>query len=248
MTSVLIVAIVVVAIALTVRSARRALAERDAVDRHHRTLDLLGSLAERAEPVVPPTPAPKSAPGEGVAVGEVAARGYQPRHRAARRGRRPARLVAGVVLLAGIGVAAGAWLRAAQNPGRPATVASVAPRLTTTTHAVPPTATTAATMPVVLVASDSQQASYTVQQPSADIELVFASACWVEIRSGSSSGPVVFMGTLRAGTRKPVPTTGGSTVLLGNPLGVSVAVNGAPLAFPRPSGAKPFTLRFQPPA
>ncbi|HEX3540674.1 MAG TPA: DUF4115 domain-containing protein [Acidimicrobiales bacterium] len=274
MTSVLIVAIVIIAIALTVRSARRALAERDAVDRHHRTLDLLGSLAERPEPVappgapptreppgrprrprrpldaarpiVPPIPPPVVAPVDPP-VDAALARGYQPRHRAARPRRRPALLVAGVVLLAGIAVAAGALLRAGRNSGRPAT-ASGTQKPTTTARPAPTTASTAVDAAVVLVTSDSQQASYTVRQPSADIELVVARPCWVQIRSGGTSGPVVFVGTLRAGARQAVPTTGGSTVLLGNPSGVSVAVNGTTLEFPRPSGTKPFTLRFQPPA
>jgi hypothetical protein len=104
------------------------------------------------------------------------------------------------------------------------------------------------TAPVVLVASDAQQARYTVEQPSALIELVVTSPSWVEIRTGAGTGPVVFAGTMRSGTHRSVPTSGGSTVLLGNPAGVSVSVNGAPLAVPRPTVPRPFTLLFQPPA
>ncbi len=74
-------------------------------------------------------------------------------------------------------------------------------------------------------------------------------ACWVEIKSGLGQGPVVFSGTLRPGSRRAIPTTtatGGVSVRLGNPAGMSVSVDGSVLPVPRPSGTKAFTLLFLP--
>jgi hypothetical protein len=104
---------------------------------------------------------------------------------------------------------------------------------------------------VVLVTSDSQQAQYSVQRSSVDLELDVVASCWVEIRTGSDSGPVVFAGTLKPGARRRIPTgatAGGVAVRLGNPGGVAVSMDGAPLAVPHPAATQPFTLSFQVPA
>ncbi len=81
------------------------------------------------------------------------------------------------------------------------------------------------------------------------MELVPTAACWVEITAATGHGPVLFAGTLRPGTRQPVPAgVGGVRVQLGNPGAMSLVVDGAPMAVPRPVAGGPFTLVFQPPA
>ena len=242
MTSVLIILIAVVGVALTVASGRRALAERDAVERHHRTLSALGTLAERADGSHPVVVAPDGA--------------YQPRHRKARPESPRLPLRVGPLGVAGVGcvvVAAAVWFVAIRDH------ASTAPRpalrrgaTTATTKPAPshPTATT--TVPpaaLVLLSSDNQQARYRVNRPSVDLELVATAACWVEIKSALGGGPTVFVGTLKPGTQQAVPTgptTGGVSVRLGNPSGMSVMVDGAALPVPLVSSTQPFTLLFQP--
>ncbi len=246
MTPVLIFLIAAVGVALTVVSARRALAERDAVERHHRTLSALGTLAERADGSRPVVVAPEGA--------------YRPRHRKARPSsprlapRLPLR--AGPLALAGIGcvvVAAAVWFLASRHhaPSAPGqALRNGVP--TATTRPTPARATSTTTVPpasLVLLSSDSQQARYQVNRPSVDLELVPSAACWVEIKSALGGGPTVFVGTLRPGSHQAVPTgptTGGVSVRLGNPGAMSVTVDGAALPVPLASSTQPFTLVFQP--
>ncbi|MDQ1392426.1 MAG: hypothetical protein QOK39_531 [Acidimicrobiaceae bacterium] len=236
MTPLLIAVIAAVAVALTIHSARRALAERNAVERHHRTLDVLGTLAERAERAEVAAPsAPVAAP-------------YQPRHRRSRSTRRRVSPFAAVGILGAVLVAVAAgWYLAARQPGGASPAQRQPPAKQAPT--VAPSTTLANRTPVVLLSSDDQQARYRLQSPSVQVELVATGACWVEIKSGLGQGPVVFSGTLRPGARRAIPTTaasGGVSIRLGNPAGMSVSVDGSVLPVPRPTGTKPFTLLFQP--
>ena len=250
--------IVVVAVAVTISSARRAIAERDAVERHHRALDVLGSLAERADavPVVPARPMPvREKPIPEVPVPE-----YQPRHRAARRPPpRPGPIAFAVLCLVVAAVAI--WFLALRHSGGGSRQAHgktpvTAPRPTKgrSTATTPPALATTTTAPVaslVLLANDSQSARYRVNRPTADVELLATAPCWVEIKTSLGTGPTVFVGTLHAGSRQAVPTastTGGVSVRLGNPGGMSVTVDGTALPVPGLTGAQPFTLMFQPSA
>ncbi|MDQ6617215.1 MAG: DUF4115 domain-containing protein [Actinomycetota bacterium] len=264
MTPVLIAVIAAVAVVLTVVSARRGLAERDAVERHHRTLDALGSLTARpATPTDPPAPraiAPRdpgtTPPRDALATAPRGAQTrveYQPQHRKLRpppNRMRAFRLV-GVASLVVLVLGAGGYLVVRGRGGTASSQAHRRPAPPTTVAAPNPTPTSAPnSSPVVLVSSDTQQARYRVSRPSVDVELVPTALCWIEIKSALGHGPVLFSGTLRPGGRRPVPTgadTGGVSILLGNPAGMSVSVNGTALAFPKPSGAQPFTLLFQPP-
>jgi hypothetical protein len=237
-TSILIAVITVAAVALTIASARRTLAERNAVERHHRTLDVLGSLAGQAGAVSP-------------ALDQAPARDYQPRHRKARprhrgRGAWPAGITATAVAAVTV-----AWLVIGGHHRTPAPPPQAQAPHATTSTAVPATGTPgpAAATALVLLSSDNQQAAYRIQRPSVDVELVPTAACWVQIRTAAGRGPVVFSGTLRPGSRRSVPTgaaTGGASVQMGNPAGMSVSVDGAVLSLPRPSGAQPYTLVLQP--
>ncbi len=110
MTPLLIALIAAVAVALTIHSARRALAERNAVERHHRTLDVLGTLAERAERGERAEVAAPSAPVVAT---------YQPRHRRSRPTRRRVPPTAAVGILGAVLVAVAAgWYLAARHQWR----------------------------------------------------------------------------------------------------------------------------------
>jgi hypothetical protein len=114
----------------------------------------------------------------------------------------------------------------------------------------PPTVTPPTTAPpkasAVLIDSNSQGARYSVEPSSASIELVPTSTCWVQVRTGSATGPVTFQGTMHVGDRLPLPTSGPVWLRLGNPPGVSIVVNGTPLHLVTASVAQPYNLELQP--
>jgi hypothetical protein len=165
MTPILIAVIAAVAVALTIHSARRALAERDAVERHHRTLDVLGTLAERAD---------------GAAPGLAPAATYQPRHSQSRPTRRRGSPAAAAGLVAVLLVAVGAgWYLASRHSATTSKTQAPPKQATTTMPAATaaaapaPTSTIPAGGPsVVLVSNDNLAAHYRLQRPSAEVELV----------------------------------------------------------------------------
>jgi hypothetical protein len=119
------------------------------------------------------------------------------------------------------------------------------------TAALPSTPTTAPTLAppptvpaAVLVASDNQGATFSLSS-QVQIELVPTSNCWIQVRQGSATGPVLYEGLLRPGQPYPLPGTGPLWLRLGNPPGVSVVVNGVPLQTPMPSTAQPYNLEFR---
>jgi hypothetical protein len=115
---------------------------------------------------------------------------------------------------------------------------SSAPVTTTPTTAAPVASP-------VLLASNSQGARYSVA-PSAAFTLVPTSSCWVQVRTGTANGPVVFQGTMHVGDRLPLPTNTPVWLRLGNPPGVSIVVNGTPLHLVTPNVPQPYNLEFQP--
>jgi hypothetical protein len=119
----------------------------------------------------------------------------------------------------------------------------------TTVPPAPPVSVVPSTVPagapVLLVARDAVHAEYRVQSAAVNVDLTAIAPCWVEIRTSLGRGPIWYAGTLHPGGHQVVPTgvaTGGVSVRLGNPNGISVAVDGQPLAIPWPAGAQPFSL------
>jgi hypothetical protein len=109
----------------------------------------------------------------------------------------------------------------------------------------PPTPTPTTTVsPVQLVQSDSQEATFSLSS-SASIELVATARCWVEVRSGSASGPVVFTATMTGGQRQTLPSGQTLWTRLGYPPGVSIVINGTPLAAPALSTPSPYNVKIQ---
>jgi hypothetical protein len=240
-TPALLVLIAVIAVGLTVVFARRAGADRDAVERNHRTLDVIGAVATR------PPPPPNVRRGTG-----VSGRRPAPAH-ARSRSSGPGRGGAVLAAIAAVGVVGlgATWYltRRDHHSGAAATVAAPKIAASTTTTVVVPTSIAQPQVPaVVLVSHDSQEADYQIEQVSADVELVPTAACWVEITAATGHGPALFAGTLRPGASQSVPTaTGGVRVQLGNPGAMSLVVDGAAVAIPRPAVGGPFSLLFQDP-
>lgn len=237
MTPVLIAVIVVVAVVISIVSARRALAERDVVERQQQTLDLLGTVAGRSIAT--------HLPDDGLDSR------YQPRHGTRRRPPAPWRTVTtvGLVLAVGLVVILAGFLLLRPKGHPAASAPPPQPAATTTTTVAPTTtSTTVVTPAVVLVSSSAQQASYKVQGAAADVELEAVAPCWVEIRSQLGHGSVVFAGVLLPGTQQPVVTAasgGGVSVRLADPANMSVWVDGANMALPSVTGSRPYTLLFE---
>jgi hypothetical protein len=122
--------------------------------------------------------------------------------------------------------------------------AATAPPPSQTRANQPPLTTPTTVAPVQLVQSDSQEATFSLTS-SASIELVSTQRCWVEVRSGSASGPVVFSTTLVGGQRQTLPSGQTLWIRLGFPPGVSIVINGTPLAVPLLSTPSPYNVKFQ---
>ncbi|HEX9546600.1 MAG TPA: DUF4115 domain-containing protein, partial [Acidimicrobiales bacterium] len=112
--------------------------------------------------------------------------------------------------------------------------------------ATTPTTAASSGASAVLIGSSSDSAQYGLPG-SAQLELVATERCWVQIRTGSNSGAIVFSGMMQPGDRQPLPAGGPVWLRLGNPPGVSLVVNGQPLHLDAvPTGPQPFDLTLQP--
>jgi hypothetical protein len=145
-----------------------------------------------------------------------------------------------LVAVGAITIIASATRSGGRHPRSPAVVAPAIPL----PAATPPT--TAPKASAVLIDSNSQGARYSVEPSAASIELVPMSPCWVQVRTGSAYGPIIFQGTMRLGAHLPLPTNGPVWLRLGNPPGISIVVNGTPLRLVTASVAQPYNLELQP--
>lgn len=93
-----------------------------------------------------------------------------------------------------------------------------------------------------LLSKTSSTATYQVTG-SPVISLEGSAACWMEVRHGNQTGPLLFEGVLQAGQHKDL--NGPVWVRLGNPPAVAVLINGSPLSNPSLSSSNPFDLQFQ---
>lgn len=108
--------------------------------------------------------------------------------------------------------------------------------------AAPTTTPTASSVPPALTAtsSTSTDAIYTVTGGQLQLSLTASGPCWVELRSGSPTGPVVYEGTIQAGSSQDFSAGGGAWLRLGDPGGVQLRINGSPVQLP--SVANPFNV------
>jgi hypothetical protein len=208
----------------------------------------------RSAPLDPVTPRPLwPDPGGSRATGTVAnanrtARGArrQRRHGARRPSNQPRylRFGAAAVVVATVAlVGLDRWRpHHRSRPAAPASTPAASLPAPASPHTTPPPPAAA-----VLISGDSHGARYQVP-PSAEIELVTSSPCWLQIRTGSVAGPILFQGVLRPGDRKLLPSPGPLWLRLGNPAGVAVTVNSNTLHLAGSSSGQPYNLELQPAA
>jgi hypothetical protein len=172
-----------------------------------------------------------------------------------RAARRPVRLrSAGLVgaAAAALVVAAGVGIVVESNhgpAGRAATSTSTSsagrsPAVRERPPAAP--STTIAPPPIVASSTGSDYAAYTVPSTALHLQLVSSSACWVQLRSGSAGGTIVYEGTLLPGAEQTFQLAGSLWLRLGNPAGMRLSVDGQALALPTVSN--PFDLSVTVPA
>lgn len=166
-------------------------------------------------------------------------------------------LVAAVVVVLIVVVAVGVALapsHRSHNSGAPA--ASSKSSSTPSTHSsAPPTrsgssgsarrGTSASTVPPSLQATTSSTTSADYPAPGSSYTLTLSAsgACWI-LAEATSSGDVLWTGTLEPGQTQQIAATGSTSVRLGAAFDVSVSVNGVPVALPSDHGS-PFDLDFQ---
>jgi len=118
-------------------------------------------------------------------------------------------------------------------------------RATGNAHAA--TTSTTAPPPVVSAPGAVSVHAATYQVASQSYTLAVAAttgACWVQV-TDTATGAVLFTGTLSAGQRDSVTTSGPATVVAGATSAFAVAIDGTLVALP-PGAQAPFTLTFQP--
>ncbi|HVA73278.1 MAG TPA: DUF4115 domain-containing protein [Acidimicrobiales bacterium] len=131
----------------------------------------------------------------------------------------------------------GAPVHQAASPKIPAAVH--APKAATARHPVQVPA-----QPVPLASgSTAYSAAYEVGSGPVDLGLVAVQRCWVELRTGSTTGPIVFEGLLAPGDRKSFGALPGLWLRIGNPAGLNVVVDGT--AIPLPPTATPYEVTVE---
>jgi hypothetical protein len=141
-----------------------------------------------------------------------------------------------IVLVAGVVGRSALWSPHRSHPpvGHP----SAAP---TEPPAVHPAIVPASTAPV-LVATSAGFSEYRLTGP-VTVQLATDTICWIEIRQGGPTGPVLYEGDLSAGQTHAAPPA--AWVRLGNPGHVTVTVNGAPISLPSLIAGQPYNVMFE---
>lgn len=113
------------------------------------------------------------------------------------------------------------------------------PASTTADEEAEPTPTTPSSEPepdpppvpaVQLTGFDGQTANYVVSGNALTVSVAATAPCWMEV--SSSADEVVFQGTVPAGGEQTFQDPAGLVLRLGNPTGIGMQVNDAPLPLP----------------
>lgn len=169
----------------------------------------------------------------------------RPRRRAGSDHRRAIQVLASaaglMVVAAGAGIAVegmggGNSRGTAHRVAGPSPVSARASTSTTLAPAPPPTTPPALTA----TSTSSTDALYTLPSGPLQVSLSAAGACWVELRSGSPTGPISYEGTLQPGSSQSFAVPGGMWLRLGDPSGVQLRINGSSVALP--GGSSPFNV------
>lgn len=131
--------------------------------------------------------------------------------------------------------------------GHRAKTASTTPPSTATTGRtvapVPVPPTTVASPAVVAVSRQPSAAVYQVNSGSVSVSLLSSGRCWIQVRSRSALGPIMFESIVVPGAQKNFGDTAGLWLRLGNPAAVQIRVDGTVLALP--AVANPFDLTVE---
>jgi hypothetical protein len=166
----------------------------------------------------------------------------------------PLAAIAAVVILVVILVAAGLHSNTPSHRGGNSTSTTVTHSHSGThagsgaPHTTHTTTTTAPPAPSVSAPANTSPytATYQVADASYSLELgAKTGECWV-LATDTSTGKVLFTGTLSSGQTQTIAAAGPVTVVAGAPVAFSAAVNGAPVTLPTGALA-PFTLTFKTP-
>lgn len=216
---------------------RPAVIDREIARRLAGRVQLTRSSAERAPS--PPASTPKTRP--------VGGRTRRPRMMPpAVRPNLPAVLASVAAALAAAAVTGIALDSHRGHASHPPAAAS-APRHAPGSRPAPTASSTTLPRPAVIATSaNSSYAAYTVNATDLDVTLVAAAPCWVELRDGTASGPVVYEGTLRPGVSQAFHAAGAIWLRLGDPGGVKLAIDGSPVALP--AAPNPFDVTVTGPA
>jgi hypothetical protein len=158
---------------------------------------------------------------------------------------RPPTRRAWVTLAAGVAAAAAAggsiaWSESAP-PGRAASP-RIAPAAAPAPTVAPPPSPTTVPPPLVAQSVSAAGATYAVRSLPLELDLTLVGPCWAELRSGSPEGPLLFEGTLTAGSHRTWSVLGGLFLRLGNPAAARLVVDGSAVSLPLV--ADPFDLTF----
>lgn len=144
--------------------------------------------------------------------------------------------VAGVIAALVVGLA----VRSTHHIAHGARPADSVPALRSSIPAPRSVPTTVAAQPAVVATSTgTYSATYTVRSKTVDVSLAASQRCWIEIRSGSASGPIIYEAILPAGGHTTFNDLPGLWVSLGYPAGITLHVEGVPIALP---GGGPFDV------
>jgi hypothetical protein len=74
--------------------------------------------------------------------------------------------------------------------------------------------------------------------------LAATGTCWVELRSGSASGPILFEGDLGPGASHAFTNQSGIWLRVGYPAGVSLMLDGSPVKLPATGSPYDVSVQF----
>ena len=200
--------------------------------------------AASGSPVADPGPAvdPGSAAARvGEPAGVASLDGHRKQYRA---GHRPARVLAAAAGLVVVAAGAGVAIHEVRSgSGRPAAHTASPPgraggSVTPATTVAPPAPTTPPTL--AATSTSATDAVYTITAGSLEVSVATSAPCWMELRSGSPSGPVAYEGTLPAGASRTFSAANGLWLRLGDPAGVQLRINGSAVTLP--SAPNPFNI------
>jgi len=195
--------------------------------------DVAGSSAARTEgsPRIAPLTMPKGLHRSG----RGGRRSFTPGGRATRNVWAVAAVVAVLAVVVGVAVALAPSHHTASPPARDRHVASHR-------HATHPHTTVTTPPQVKATTSTAITASYSAPTTGYTIGLAANGLCWVEATE-TSTGTVVWTGTLQTGQTKAIAASGNLVVRLGAANDVAVTLNGVPVVLP-PGFASPFDMTF----